>query len=73
MTLKKHARSALALLLAVVLCIGMVPTAFAAQENGYHDPADHWQEANFNARSANSKPLSSPSAPRNTPATARRP
>ena len=46
MTLKKHARSALALLLAVVLCIGMVPTAFAAQENGYHDPADHWQEAN---------------------------
>ena len=46
MTLKKYARSALALLLAVVLCIGMVPTAFAAQENGYHDPADHWQEAN---------------------------
>lgn len=45
MTLKKRARSALALLLAVVLCIGMVPTAFAAQENGYHDPADHWQEA----------------------------
>ena len=42
MTLKKYARSALA----VVLCIGMVPTAFAAQENGYHDPADHWQEAN---------------------------
>ena len=30
MTLKKYARSALA----VVLCIGMVPTAFAAQENG---------------------------------------
>lgn len=45
MTLKKRARSALALLLAVVLCIGMVPTAFAAQENGYHDPAEHWQEA----------------------------
>ena len=35
-----------ALLLAVMLCIGMVPTAFAAQQNSYHDPAEHWQEAN---------------------------
>ena len=35
-----------ALLLAVVLCVGMVPTAFAAQQDSYHDPADHWQEAN---------------------------
>ena len=34
-----------ALLLAVMLCIGMVPTAFAAQQNSYHDPAEHWQEA----------------------------
>lgn len=34
------------LLLAVALCIGMMPGAFAAQENGYHDPAEHWQEAN---------------------------
>ena len=24
----------------------MMPGAFAAQENGYHDPAEHWQEAN---------------------------
>ena len=29
------------LLLAVALCIGMMPGAFAAQENGYHDPAEH--------------------------------
>lgn len=46
MTMKKRARSALALLLAVVLCIGMVPTAFAAQQDSYHDPAENWQEAN---------------------------
>lgn len=35
-----------ALLLAVVLCIGMMPSAFAAQQDSYHDPAEHWQEAN---------------------------
>ena len=35
-----------ALLLAVVLCIGMIPSAFAAQQDSYHDPAEHWQEAN---------------------------
>ena len=46
MTMKKRARSALALLMAVVLCVGMVPSAFAAQQDSYHDPADHWQEAN---------------------------
>ena len=34
-----------ALLLAVMLCIGMVPTAFAAQQDSYHDPVEHWQEA----------------------------
>ena len=34
-----------ALLLAVVLCVGMVPTAFAAQQNSYHDPAEHWMQA----------------------------
>ena len=38
MTMKKRARSALALLLAVVLCIGMMPSAFAGQQNSYHDP-----------------------------------
>ena len=44
-----------ALLLAVVLCVGMVPTAFAAQQDSYHDPAEHWQEANnrTNALDAN--------------------
>ena len=46
MTLKKRTRSILALLLAVSLCIGMAPSAFAAQENGYHDPAEHWLTAN---------------------------
>ena len=77
------------LLLAVALCIGMMPGAFAAQENGYHDPAEHWQEANdrtneldanatvthetFNAGFASSRPLSLPSAHRNIRGTARRP
>lgn len=32
-----------ALLLAVVLCVGMVPTAFAAQQDSYHDPAENWR------------------------------
>lgn len=36
----------MALLLSLVLCVGLVPSAFAAQQNSYHDPADHWQEAN---------------------------
>lgn len=46
MKVKSHTLGrALALLLALVLCIGMVPTAFAAQENGYHDPAEHWMSA----------------------------
>ena len=38
-------RRLMALLLALVLCVGMVPSAFAAQQNSYHDPAEHWQEA----------------------------
>ena len=65
-----------ALLLAVVLCIGMMPSAFAAQQDSYHDPADHWQEANTKhstARSASSRLPSSCSAPRSTPGTARLP
>lgn len=36
----------MALLLSLVLCVGLVPSTFAAQQNSYHDPADHWQEAN---------------------------
>ena len=39
-------RRALSLLLVLVLCLCLVPTAFAAQQNSYHDPAEHWQEAN---------------------------
>lgn len=39
-------RRALSLLLVLVLCLGLVPTAFAAQQNSYHDPAENWQEAN---------------------------
>ena len=35
----------MALLLALVLCIGMVPSAFAAQEDNYHNPAENWMEA----------------------------
>lgn len=40
---KSHfSRRALSLLLTLALCLGMAPMAFAAQENGYHDPAEHW-------------------------------
>ena len=35
----------MALVLALVLCIGMVPSAFAAQEDNYHNPAENWIEA----------------------------
>lgn len=41
-----HSRRALALLLAVVLCFSLISTAFAAQQNSYHDPAEHWLSAN---------------------------
>lgn len=39
-------RRALPLLLVLALCLGMMPTAFAAQDPAYHDPAEHWQTAN---------------------------
>lgn len=47
MNLKKnhYSRRALALLLMLVMCVGMIPTAFAAQQNSYHDPAEHWMQA----------------------------
>lgn len=47
MNLKKnhYSRRALALLLTLVMCVGMIPTAFAAQQNSYHDPAEHWLTA----------------------------
>ena len=35
-------RRVLSLLLALVLCLGMLPTAFAAQGVNYYDPADRW-------------------------------
>ena len=41
-----YSRRALALLLTLVMCVGMIPTAFAAQQDSYHDPAENWQEAN---------------------------
>ena len=43
----KHSRISkiTALLLAVILCIGMFPTAFAAQDSSYHDPAEEWLTA----------------------------
>ena len=40
-----YPRRALALLLTLVMCVGMIPTAFAAQQNSYHDPAEHWMQA----------------------------
>lgn len=45
MNSKIRFRRPMALLLSLVLCIGLVPSAFAAQQNSYHDPAEHWQEA----------------------------
>ena len=38
-------RSALALFLVLLMALSSVPTAFAAQQDSYHDPAEHWQEA----------------------------
>ena len=44
-TYHRQRRSLLAAFLAVVMLFSMMPTAFAAQEDNYHDPAEHWQEA----------------------------
>ena len=38
-------RSFLAGFLTMAMLFSMAPPAFAAQESGYHDPADHWQQA----------------------------
>ena len=35
-----------ALLLVVAVMLSLVPSAFAGQQNSYHDPAEHWKEAN---------------------------
>ena len=44
---KNHtfSRRALAMLLTLALCFSLVPSAFAAQQNSYHDPAEHWMQA----------------------------
>ena len=44
---KRHIlpRRVTAMLLTLVLCLGMIPMASAAQQNSYHDPAEHWQQA----------------------------
>ncbi len=34
-----------ALLLVIAVMLSLIPSAFAAQQNSYHDPAEHWQEA----------------------------
>ena len=36
-----YSRRALALLLTLVVCVGMIPTAFAAQQISCHAPAEH--------------------------------
>ncbi len=43
----KHTRlrSLLAGCLALAMLFSLMPTAFAGQEDSYHDPAEHWQEA----------------------------
>ena len=43
--MRKRLRCALSGLLAVAMLVSLVPSAFAAQENGYHDPAEHWLTA----------------------------
>ena len=35
----------LAMLLTLTLCLSIIPTASAAQQNSYHDPVEHWQQA----------------------------
>ena len=44
-TYHRRCHSLLAAFLAVVMLFSLMPTAFAGQEDGYHDPAEHWQEA----------------------------
>ena len=44
-TYHRQRRTLLAAFLAVVMLFSLMPTAFAAQEDNYHDPAEHWQEA----------------------------
>ena len=43
-TYHRQRRSLLAAFLAVVMLFSLMPSAFAAQEDNYHDSAEHWQE-----------------------------
>lgn len=54
---KHFPRSLVSLLLVLALCMSLVPTAFAAQENGYHDPAEHWLTANNRTNELDSNSL----------------
>ena len=44
-----HCKKALAFILMLSVLLGMFPlsghTAYAAQQNSYHDPAEHWMSA----------------------------
>ena len=44
-----HCRKALAFILILSVLLGMFPLpghkAYAAQQNSYHDPAEHWMSA----------------------------
>ena len=42
----RQRRSLAATCLTVVMLFSLFPTAFAGQENPYHDPAEHWMQAN---------------------------
>ena len=42
----RQRRSFAATCLTVVMLFSLIPTAFAGQESGYHDPAEHWMQAN---------------------------
>lgn len=44
-TYHRQCRTLLAAFLAVVMLFSLMPSVFAAQEDNYHDPAEHWQEA----------------------------
>lgn len=45
--MKKHnMKQIVSILLAFVLCVSIVPTAFAAQGDDYHDPVEHWKTSN---------------------------
>ena len=41
----KNCKRLLALVLCLALSLTMIPSAFAAQEDNYHDPAEHWLNA----------------------------